>query len=159
MENNEIKKFDEYILKCACIIQDYLCYIFNKKKKDLFEVVYTKTVPSVFIDTESKTKYKLKIDLVNKNNYFNLSIFNKKVVVDEMQNIANHATTIVWSTIKSLLNVSILDYDDIEFINGSQLIIDPNNTTMILYNKKFNETYSKHIRDNIEKRIGFVWCD
>lgn len=155
MSEKNITTFDEYMAKCAGSLQKYISYILKIPENDLFQEVYTIT-PSKFISSD-KQKYKLRLSLVPSDHMFDIDKFNTKVVKDEMINMINYSITVVWKTIQGLMNLEKLSEEDVKFLQGSQLIADPSNTTLIMFNKK-NLVKSKDIRDNYNKRVGFTWA-
>lgn len=133
------------------IIQQYICWLTDTPQNELFPDGCQAKLPIVFKKGDNEL-WKLTLDLVPKNEQFDLTASKIPLVKEKMQALAM-STQFVWLAIIKHLDISKINpaYEGL-ITNDTKLIMDPGNSTMLAYN--LDNGYV--LRDK-EKRIGFKW--
>jgi hypothetical protein len=146
-------KFNEAIMKSAGVIQKYMEHVFGLS--NLFNEYY-EVHAAKFQNTVTGETHKLKLALVDKDYMFDLEVFNKGVVRQEMNNMVQWTHRVMYNVLKTTIKEDGLDEDLVAKIKRSILFVDGHNTTMFAIDKEDKE-WSNKVKDETPKRIGFVW--
>ena len=150
------KKFDEYMLKCARPMQDYIAHIFEQKVDEVFTEVFPDAYETKFKKSDDTDEVlKMRMDLKDGDYKFNIEHFKCKTLIDEMSEQYGHLKYVVFPTVSKLLLPDALDADQLKHLTDSIITMDPGNSSFLMFNPK-DIQWSENIRDN-KKRIHFTW--
>lgn len=142
------KKLTETVLVCARTVQDYIAYVLDKKVDEIFTKIYEKNKPTEF--KLNNKKFKLGLRIVDRNWMFPIEELDTQIVRDRMSFIIN-GCVMVFNYLQSELQED-LDEDIKQCLNRMKVIVDPGNTTLVLFDSA--DPLKCKV---VEKRIGFVW--
>jgi hypothetical protein len=148
VENNDSTDVDKLrpFMLTEGVLQDYISYVCKTSRKNLFAT--DEPVSSIdFKKNANDAVFKLKLAIVGKDWMFPIDTCDAKIIKAGMVSIIN-STQFVYKAMLKKLTVD----GNAGIISGSKIIIDPTNTTMLIYSESLGAT----TRD-LEKRIGFVW--
>lgn len=130
------------------VLQKYISYVCTTPLTTLFTDIDDRCME---FKKSDGSIHKLKLDIVPKDYVFDLEVCDAEVVRGAMSFMLK-SLIVVYPYILNSIDVNRVK--EPKYFENSRIIIDPSNTTAIMYSPK----HGKEVRD-MENRIGFIWSN